>query len=464
MINKFLTKFNTEAEYNEFLNSNLCPYINVSYIQATDENKYYKEEDALMMQPFTLHIDRLSNGNSVPLCFIVQQDPTNSGVQSYCRYKINNNNWETFTFTFNNDNWKGDDNRQLYEGDTVQIICKTNSFVAITASREKYDLQCSISGNIMSLFWGDDYIYAPANKLPFPLIPYNASGTKIDYIHIDNLIEGTQYLIDASDLWLPTKNLPEGIFREMFKDYTDLTAGPDIKAKYLPKNACNSMFAGCASLTDMPNILAETTEANSLDSMFSGCTSLVNTTQLHIKDIIGAPSMNFMFTYCTSLVTAPIWDEDVIFNYNIDDYYWDNMVYIFDNCSSLVDASPFYIRANDIHIFEQGFSGVVRACSSLQYTIRFGTSSNPAPDRDFTLTTYFPDTSLVSNAKLYLLMTTGAITVSDADPSLWANGGTVYVLPGSRYLPGGDLYGQLPTNLPSNWTVAEYVEPNTSNQ
>lgn len=465
MITKYLTKFNTEAEYNEFLNSSECPYINVSYIQETDENKYYKEADALMIQPFTIHIDNITSADPIPMRFTVSGENGTSG-NTYIKYKLNNNDWVT------NEYDKGitvidlvdSSNNRLYytAGDTIQIISLNNMFCIGGPWENQSGMSYSISGNVMSTIWGDDYIYATPDKLPFPVTKKYGPWENIEYTQTNftNLCRSQNEfsLIDASDLWLPTKKLPEGIFKEMFRSCVNLTVAPNIKAKYLPKNACNSMFNTCTSLTDMPLILAETVEEGALNEMFNGCSSLVNTTQLHVKKMTG-PSMNFMFQNCTSLVTAPIWDEDVIFNYNIDSYYWDNMTYIFDSCTSLVDASTFYIRANDIHIFEQGFSGVVRGCSNLQKTVRFGTSSDTAPTRDFTLTSYFPDTQLTPNAELYLLMTTGAITVSDTDSNWWANGGTVYVLPGSRYLPDGDLYGQLPTNLPSNWTVAEYVEP-----
>lgn len=457
----YLTKFATEAEYNEFIVSNDCPYINTSYIQETDEVMYLKDEiDTYQAQPFTVHIDRLSNGNSVPLCFLVQQDPTFSRVQSYCRYKINNNDWETFTFTFNDGTWKGDDNVRLYEGDTVQIICKTNTFFGITASREKYDLQCSISGNIMSLFFGDDFVYAPANKLPFPQIPYDAYGNKIEHIHIGNPVDAP--LIDASDLWLPTKNLPEGIFKEMFYNCVDLTAGPDIKAKYLPKEACVDMFYNCSSMTDMPLILTETVEEAALDGMFRGCSSLVNTTQLHVKKIYGGFG-NWMFNGCSSLVTAPVWDEDVelidmTYNYNWFDW-------IFGDCSSLEDLSTWNIRFNNISAYNPIlFHAALGGCTSLTNTPYWGLTY--AASDDVFLETFIDDPwghGWAPIDTMYFLFTTGKIDGGEGFQNV-AQTGTIYLKTGSRYLPDGDLYGQLPCNLPSGWTVAEYVDPNTSNQ
>ena len=53
---KYLTQFNTETEYNEFLNSPECGYVNVSYIHETDENKYYKDTYVQQFKPFTIEI------------------------------------------------------------------------------------------------------------------------------------------------------------------------------------------------------------------------------------------------------------------------------------------------------------------------------------------------------------------------------------------------------------------------
>lgn len=455
MATKYLTKFNTETEYNSFINSNECPYVNVSYIQATDENKYYKEADELMVQPFTMHIDSsLSNDESIPLVFWVQTDPTNSGVTSYCRYRINNGQWNTFTFTIDDNPNKGDENIRLYKGDTVQIICKSNWFNAISVYHEKYDFKFTISGNIMSLFWGDDYIYAPANKLPFPQIPYDTNGTKIEHIHIVDPVDAP--VIDASDLWLPTKNLPEGIFMDMFKNCTDLTAVPDIKAKYLPKNACNGMFMNCTSLTDMPLILAETVEESALDSMFNGCTSLVNTTQLHIKKIYTGFG-NWMFAGCTSLVTAPVWNEDVELN-NMT-YTWNWFEAMFNGCTSLEDMSTWNIRFNKIDAYNSMLChGAFGGCTSLTNTPYWGLTYDTWEGCYLEMMFDPAGQSYPPIDTIYFLMTTGEITDTGHTSSL-AQTGTVYLKHDSRYLPDGDLYGQLPCNLPAGWTVAEYVAP-----
>lgn len=470
MINNYLTKFNTEAEYNEFLNSNDCPHINVSYIQETDENKYYKEADALMMQPFTIHIDNITSADPIPMRFTVSGENGVPGT-TYIKYKLNNNDWVTNEYDKSVtviDLLDNNNNRLYYTvDDTIQIISLNNMFCIGGPWENQSGMSYTISGNVMSTIWGDDYIYAPANKLPFPVTKKYGPWENIEYTQTNftNLcrFENQFTLIDASDLWLPTKNLPEGIFREMFKDCTDLTAVPDIKAKYLPKHSCNGMFQNCTSLTDMPLILAETVEEYSLNDMFYGCTSLVNTTQLHFKKFIGN-NMNSMFQDCTSLVTAPIWDEDVIFQ-NISPFNWNCFNYIFNNCSSLEDTSTFYIRANNPYVFTVlGFGNFAISCPNLRSLFKMGLS-NPS-DELFTFSEFIPNDNgypLQSNGEIYILTTTGEIEIG-GNGDRFINGGTLYVLPGSVYLPGGDLYGQLPTNLPSNWTVTEYVEPNTSNQ
>ena len=455
----YITKFNTEAEYEAFLNSNACPYINVSYIQETDENKYYKEEDELMMQPFTLHIDQLPDNQEVNFCFETGYT-TEKEVVSKLKWKLNNNDWQSRDITLSAP--LQETGIMLHEGDTIQVIFKTSFFSGMFYWRDLYgthDLRYSVSGNIMSLLWGDDYVYAPANKIPFEGLK-DRGETTVKSFKFNNMFTGggTNGVVDASDLWLPTKNLTENIFQYMFIDNVYLTAAPDIKAKYLPKNACNNMFQNCTSLTDMPNILAEEITDGAINGMFEGCSSLVNTTQLHIKkiNIITEQSLQNVFKDCTSLTSVPIWNENVNI---IGDWIGTNMFY---GCSSLVSAENFNIRLygeNVSYYFAYWFNN----CQSIEKGPKLGLVTASNNEVYLNRGIFGTDGSIVDT--MYYLNALGAITCSDGDvfSNYVAANGTVYVSAGSEYLSGGSLYGQLPLGLGSGWTVAEYVEPNTSN-
>lgn len=458
MIEKYLTTFQDVTAYNNFINSNECPLVNVSYITSTDEVKYYKEDSAQQLVPFTLHIDELPDSQQVEFCFftsVVEQD----SIPNVFKYKLNNNDWVSIDMPITTDKMK-ETGIMLSEGDTIQIMYKTNSFNEIFWWRDLYgiyDLRYTVSGNIMSLVWGEDFAYAPANKLPIS-VPTYRDGALEENIKFFSMFSGggTNGVVDASNLWLPTNNLPEGIFSYMFNDLgAYLTAAPDIKAKYLPHNACLSMFNRCIVLEDMPNIYAETVEEGALDGMFSECTSLVNTTQLHIKKI-HTNFGNHMFEGCTSLVTAPVWNEDIeLYNMN---YNYDWFDYVFAGCSALEDASTWNLRFNNINayngvFFHVGFSDCTSLVTGPIFGLTYETSDGIELDNIWTNPW---DGSIVAPVTtIYALMTKGEMR---GDWSNLSSGGTIYVSAGSEYLSGGSLYGQLPFGLGSGWTVAEYQQ------
>lgn len=479
---KYLTKFNTETEYNEFLNSPECGYVNVSYVQETDENKYYKETHSLQVKPFTMEIlqqcenDRLENISWwIPWDYIITYNVIRNGEQIY-------------TNTFSSMNSPADmrlPNGECYEtGDKIEVIIECSNgtpnspFIQGawfntadgTNYKDRYpdnpddpninpdSLKIKISGNIMSIYT-DDYIYATPSYINYNYqTPYGEMG-----IQVPGLFGDTYYLQDASELYLPTRGLVPYCYLRMFNRARRLQYGPDIKAKYLPTNACLGMFNGCTSLTDMPLILAETVEEGALDGMFQDCTSLVNTTQLHIKKIYTSFG-NWMFSGCSSLVTAPVWNEDVELINMTYNYNW--LDWAFGGCSSLEDMSTWNIRFNRI----DAYNGVLchcafAGCPSLTNTPYWGLTYN-ASDNVYLETMYedpwglgYPPVDTI-----YFLFTTGQIDGPAERFGSLAQTGTIYLKTGSRYLPDGDLYGQLPCNLPTGWAVAEYVEPNTPSQ
>jgi hypothetical protein len=454
---KYLTTFQTEAAYNTFLASNDCPYINISHIVATDENKYYKESSVLQNTPFTITVDHLTSGNTIGLTF--QVNKTNgSTIQTYCKYKINNGTWQTYYYNLTpNDDFVQIPNVDIEEGDVIQIINKSNICRNFFIYQNDGEISCTVSGNIMSIVWGDDYVYAPACKVPYPNTThsdYRHNGYEI--LHFSDIIYDHK-LTDAGDLWLPTKNLGIYIFDSMFNECSNLIDAPDINAKYLPKGACKNMFKSCSSLTTMPTILAETLEESAMDYMFGDCSSLVTTTQLHIKKII-VGGMNWIFSNCTSLVTAPIWNEDIEVVDLTNNYNWFD--FTFAGCSSLEDVSTWNLRFNSISAYNSQTGHCMFAgCTSVENSPLWGLTYESSDE--ITLETMYEEPwggSISAVDTIYLLMTKGKINGGSHWEAL-TQGGTVYVQSGSEYLSGGSLSGTTPCNL-QGWTVAEYVPAN----
>ena len=341
-----LTQFGTLAEYNDFLNSNDCPYVNVSYIGETDEVKYFRDENVFENEyfnmPFTIEITSIGQDESNCTLFL----HPDMQARTDFKYKINDGEWQEWPINSN-------EYVQIYNlevGDKVQVLNINNRtttdgqmlFGEIDIWRN-YSFDDRIGGSIK--IYGNPF--SLVNGSNFRNVPemFNEGGQGYFYHWLS---EGRvqDILTDAENLWLPTRSLSVACFREMFIEFTHLVKAPNILAKYLPSEACHRMFEGCTSLTDMPIIAAETIGNNTLASMFTRCSSLVNTTPLHIHNFKFNPenpyvySLTNMFDSCESLTTTPTWNETITCS-DGSSYYCANGM--FSNCPNLTDASPIHI-------------------------------------------------------------------------------------------------------------------------
>lgn len=255
---------------------------------------------------------------------------------------------------------------------------------------------CNISGNIMSLFYGDEF----AGKTVFPssspytlhsffrefdklfdskylVLPANAraSGTYIInglpplcYMY---MFEGCTSLVNAP-LLLPADILSDRCYCEMFSGCTSLITAPSISATTVENNCCYRMFYGCTSLVNAPAILPATTLANACyANMFEGCTSLVTAPALPATTL-DTTCYAYMFRGCTSLVNAPELPATTLQNYCYQ--------YMFYNCNKLnyikclatdisayrcilvwlanVAASGTFVKAASMNSWPTGASGI----------------------------------------------------------------------------------------------------------
>lgn len=116
----------------------------------------------------------------------------------------------------------------------------------------------NISGNIMSLIYGDNFI----NQTTFNGGTYNFCSMfkKAKCVSAENLI-------------MPAMTLTQYCYRAMFSWCTYLTTPPQLPATTLAKGVYWYMFESCA-ITTAPDLLAETLVAECYGSMFTGCSSL----------------------------------------------------------------------------------------------------------------------------------------------------------------------------------------------
>ena len=197
------------------------------------------------------------------------------------------------------------------------------------------DYEFNVSGNIMSLIYGDNFIGQITLSSS-----YNFAG-----------IFRSSKVYDASNLILPATTLTKYCYRNMFNGCTSLATAPVLPATTLTNYCYYSMFYGCTSLATAP-VLPATTLANSCymsmfagtkitaapelpatiltDScyrnMFYGCASLRYPPTLNAT-ILQPRCYQHMFFGCTSLKTAPELPATTLVTYCY--------AYMFQNCTSL---------------------------------------------------------------------------------------------------------------------------------
>lgn len=117
----------------------------------------------------------------------------------------------------------------------------------------------SVSGNIMSLLFGDDYQgkVEISKDFAFSYLFYLANG-----------------ITDVSNLLLPATTLGDGCYYSMFRSCTDITTAPVLPATTLANNCYAYMFWGCWDLTTAPELPATTLKYGCYNQMFYGCDNL----------------------------------------------------------------------------------------------------------------------------------------------------------------------------------------------
>ena len=189
----------------------------------------------------------------------------------------------------------------------------------------------SVSGNIFSLLWGDDFY----GKTNFRKIPSTANNS---YTFYKLFAEHT--IVDVSNLILPAANV----------------------------TACyHSLFAGGVYLKNTPNILpAETLGTACYAHMFDGCTSLQYISEnLLPANTLALNCYEYMFANCSSLKNIP---ANLLPAKNLNLQCYSHMFYesAIKNCPDL----PATKLVNDC------YSKMFALCKSINKTPVFGYSSD----------------------------------------------------------------------------------------
>lgn len=159
----------------------------------------------------------------------------------------------------------------------------------------------NISGNIMSLMYGDNF----AGKNTF-------NDDTLSYIFA-NLFYGTG-VVNASNLILPASALTDYCYSSMFNGCTSITSAPALPAMTLADRCYGNMFQGCASLASAPELPATALTSECYYYMFSNCRSLTTAPALPATTL-AINCYCYMFHFCTGLTQAPVLPATALTNY-----------------------------------------------------------------------------------------------------------------------------------------------------
>lgn len=204
-------------------------------------------------------------------------------------------------------------------GDKVFVKGNSNNYSGCyftnhdTADYSTYS-HYNISGNILSLVYGDDF---------------SGQTSTTSNIYFGRLFRGDSSasggVVNANRLKLPT-NVSESCYKQMFEWCSELVSAPALPATTMAKSCYEYMFSGCTSLTSAPELPATDLADRCYKGMFIGCTSLTSAPVLPATTLADS-CYSGMFEKCTSLTTAPTLPATTL----VDGCYW----WMFYGCSSL---------------------------------------------------------------------------------------------------------------------------------
>lgn len=146
------------------------------------------------------------------------------------------------------------------------------------------EAEVEVSGNIMSLIYGDNF----------------KENTEIHEFYTFCNLFASPNIISAENLILPSKQLVPYCYAQMFRSCTSLVSAPKLPSTKLADGCYQEMFAHCPLLKVMPNLPATTLMPDCYKSMFSDCASLIKTSKLPADILVRGCYVN-MFNGCSNL-------------------------------------------------------------------------------------------------------------------------------------------------------------------
>lgn len=200
--------------------------------------------------------------------------------------------------------------------------------------------RCGVSGNVLSLMFGDDFEYISS------LEGYKYAFTK--------LFDKCRTIETVDENLLSAKVLANDCYSYMFNECTNLKNAPKLDADVLAENCYNHMFTNCISLQECPRLLNMNLKINCYLSMFEGCTSLTSCCELPATTLASSCYQN-MFKGCTSITHTPILHATKLAS--------KCYMSMFANCKSLIDSTNLPATELASSCYDNMFNG----CENLEY-------------------------------------------------------------------------------------------------
>lgn len=227
---KYLRKFNTEAEYLAFKESDDYVTPNVVLVNgAVDYNP---------VLPLPLYIEAIQN----------------------LTVKFGN----TYEFSKNNAFWtSATSSTSISVNAGERVFFRASGLTASSSSGigrfTISDGDCNVGGNVMSMVYGADFDKKTEITQSYQFLGLFGSCNKI---------------IDVSKLRLPATTLASYCYQGMFYDCENLVNAPELPATTLVEGCYKRMFGNCDSLTTAPELPATTLARSCYDYMFTQCKNL----------------------------------------------------------------------------------------------------------------------------------------------------------------------------------------------
>lgn len=309
---KYLRKFNTQGEYNNYLSS---PEFVVPNVSLAGDKVYYNPDNMRLLPLFVEAIEPLTVSFSVnPIA-----------------YSLDNRTWQALPVGASTPTIGA--GKRVYFRASGLTATSADGIGTFSATGRH-----NIGGNIMSMLYGADY--------------KEQTIISKDYAFRSMFLNDSN-LISAKRLQLPAMKLSVNCYRATLNTCVNLVDSPELPATELAINCYSFLFKGDTSLAQAPELPATKMEFQCYSSMFEE-TGIVAAPKLPSTNL-AQECYNGMFKNCTNLISASDLPATTIAQQSYGNMYL--------GCSNLEVAPVLPASIISKYGYKQMFDG----CSKLRY-------------------------------------------------------------------------------------------------